>query len=127
MEEDYEDGEEYEYDPRMCVLVGSGTPWDDAQWSPPVDTGIAHLNSFAGLASDENHSNEPMIDSLNNWAHSVTDATEKTSQKERKLKGNQKIKIKISSVEDLDAIKALPTDLAALDRIAKKSPGRPPS
>ena len=57
-----------------------------------------------------------MIDSLNNWAHSVTDAKKKTSQK----KGNQKIKMKISSVEDLDAIKALPTDFAALARIAKK-------
>ena len=166
------DDEDYEYDPLMNVLIGSGTPWDDAQWSPPVNNGFAHLNYFAGLASEDlecfamtelghdsddedgyppstpssfdrrleppmycqpcgelgrdqvkcknaKAKNQTVIDSLDNWAHSVTDAKKKTSQKK---KGNQ-IKMKISNVEDLDAVKALPTDFAALARIAKNNPG----
>ena len=122
LESEQEYDEEFEYDPLACSFIACGTCSDQDDFT--------HINSFAELADDddgdddvEESSDDPVIDSLNRWAHVVIDAKRgKTSQRAKHSKGIQKVKARISSTDDLHVIKALPDDFAALTRIAKNHP-----
>ena len=119
-EESESDGEEF--DPMAFTLVAKGTNWDHAQCGVVADSEPARVNSFASLGDDAiDDDPEDIINELNRWAHVVNDAKKLTSQKARKEKLRD-VKRQISSVEDLQSIPALPTDLAAVNRIARKHP-----
>ena len=115
-----------EFEPMCCVLVTERTKWTDARCScaPKRNTDVTHINSFAELDDGVEELPEPTpYESLNNWAHAVINAKSTTSQKARKSNSKNKVKAEIKTIEDLDIIKALPTDFAALAKIAKNHPG----
>ena len=122
LEDEWDELDDEEYDPLNFSLIAKGTKWDDARSDARPSTTFAHLNAFSELESEDIQPAEPIVEELNRWAHVVIDAKKQSSQRARKVKTLRNVKSQISSPEDLAFIKALPTDFAALARIAKQHP-----
>ena len=104
-----------EWDPMNLSLVTQGTSWDDAHVDEQPINDNVHVNSFASLNEDANHSSDDygiMVDQLNSWAHVVV--SKKNAKPQKAKRGKERM--------DLSLIKPLPDDFKELVKLAKNHP-----